>query len=101
MRLSLLLITTCCFSAFLPLARAGELLGDLAWQESAYNGPSVEDNIKLMDTDKNGFADVYEVRAFLASKHGKDYEKDTLDRWESTSTSKSCGSSFSKSLLSQ
>ncbi len=66
--------------------------------EPPYRGPSVEDNIALMDTDKNGFADVHEVRAFLESKHGKEYERDIFDRWESSSTSKSCGSSFSKSL---
>lgn len=34
-----------------------------------------------MDTDKNGFADVTEVR-FLALKNGTDYEKDILDRWQ-------------------
>lgn len=67
-------------------------------KELPYSGPSVEDNIALMDKDKNGFADVHEVRAFLESKHGKDYERVILDRWESASTSKSCGSSFSKSL---
>ena len=66
--------------------------------EPPYRGPSVEDHIALMDTDKNGFADVHEVRAFLESKHGKEYERDIFDRWESSSTSKSCGSSFSKSL---
>lgn len=67
-------------------------------KEQAYRGPTVEDHIALMDTDKNGFADVHEVRAFLQSKHGKEYEIDILDRWEARSTSKSCGSSFSKSL---
>ncbi len=67
-------------------------------EELPYSGPTVEDNVALMDIDKNGFADVHEVRAFLESKHGKEYEREMFDRWESTSTSKSCGSSFSKSL---
>ncbi len=67
-------------------------------KDQPYTGPSVEDYVALMDTDKNGFADVHEVRAFLESKHGKEYEREMLDRWETTSTSKSCGSSFSKSL---
>lgn len=66
-----------------------------------YTGPTVEDNISLMDTDKNGFADVLEVRAFLASKHGKDFEKALLDRWEVHSLGGGCTVPFSKEFLSE
>ena len=43
-----------------------------------------------MDTDKNGFADVTEVRAYLAQKNGSKYEKDILDRWQLRSQGRSC-----------
>ncbi len=66
-----------------------------------YTGPTVEDNILVMDTDKNGFADVLEVRAFLALKHGKDYEKALLDRWEVHSLGGGCTVPFSKEFLSE
>ncbi len=86
------------FSAFsLNLARAEDMLGYLT-DADRYVGPSVEDNIALMDTDKNGFADVFEVRAFLESKHGKDYEKELLDKWESSARGKSCSTPFAKDL---
>ena len=85
---------------FGQLAHAVDLLGYLTDNEGKYNGPSVEDNIKLMDTDKNGFADVFEVRAFLESKHGKGYEKDLLDKWESSASGKSCSTPFAKDLYS-
>ena len=58
------------------------VLGYLTDKDGKYTGPTVEANILAMDTDKNGFADVTEVRAFLALKHGKDYQKAVLDRWE-------------------
>jgi hypothetical protein len=51
-----------------------------------------------MDTDKNGFADVYEVRAFLELKHGKGYEKEVLDRVEAVAKGQSCNSPFAKDL---
>ncbi|MGB4812173.1 MAG: hypothetical protein WBP13_06790 [Methylophilaceae bacterium] len=71
---------------------AADLLPYLTDQAGSYTGATVEDNIKLMDTDKNGFADVLEVRAFLALKHGEDYEKALLDRWELHSHGNSCHS---------
>ena len=46
--------------------------------------------ILAMDTDKNGFADVTEVRAYLAQKNGSKYEKDILDRWQLRSQGRSC-----------
>ena len=66
--------------------------------EPEYLGPSVEDNIILMDTDKNGFADVFEVRAYLEKIHGKDYQKELLDKWEASASGKSCRTPFAKQL---
>jgi len=81
------------------VAAAEDLLGYLTDQSGRYVGPSVEDNIALMDTDKNGFADVFEVRAFLESKHGQGYEKELLDKWESSARGKSCSTPFAKELF--
>ncbi len=81
-----------------PNAGAEDLLGYLTDQSGRYTGPSVEDNIALMDKDKNGFADVFEVRAFLESQHGQGYEKELLDKWESSARGKSCSTPFAKDL---
>lgn len=77
---------------------AADLLEYLTDSSGKYAGPSVEDNIKLMDTDKNGFADVFEVRAFLELKHGKGYEKELLDKMESSARGNSCSTPFAKDL---
>jgi hypothetical protein len=69
---------------------ADDVLGYLTDKEGKYAGPTVEDNVAAMDTDKNGFADVTEVRAFLALKNGPEYEKEILDRWQLRSQGKSC-----------
>lgn len=79
---------------------AEDLLGHLTDQNGRYVGPTVEDNIMLMDKDKNGFADVYEVRAFLELKHGKGYEKELLDKLESSASGRSCSTPFAKDLYS-
>ena len=65
---------------------------------SKYSGPTVEENVAKMDTDKNGFADVFEVRAFLVAMHGSDYQKDLLDKWEASASGKSCSTPFAKEL---
>jgi len=52
----------------------------------------------LMDTDKNGYADIFEVRAYLEKIHGRDYQKELLDKWESSASGKSCSTSFAKQL---
>lgn len=84
----------------LPAAvHAEDLLGYLTDSNGRYTGPTVEDNVRLMDTDKNGFADVFEVRAFLEQKHGKGYEKELLDKWESSASGKSCSTPFAKDLF--
>jgi len=80
------------------VAWAEDLLGYLTDSAAKYSGPSLEDNVALMDTDKNGFADVFEVRAFLELKHGKGYEKELLDKWESSASGKSCSTPFAKDL---
>lgn len=66
-----------------------------------YTGPSVEDQVALMDTDKNGFADVFEVRAYLEKQHGKGYQKEVLDRWELSARGTSCTTPFAKELYSE
>lgn len=82
------------------VASAEDVLGYLTDKDGniKYIGPTVEDNIVSMDTDKNGFADVFEVRAFLELKHGKGYEKDLLDKLEASASGKSCSTPFAKEL---
>lgn len=70
---------------------AATILDVLTDTQGRYTGPTVEDNIALMDTDKNGFADAKEVRAFLELKHGKGYESKVLERFESVLRGASCG----------
>ena len=82
-------------------ASSDDFLGYFTDANGKYTGPTVEDNVALMDTDKNGFADVLEVRALLALKHGKGYEKALLDRWEVHSLSGGCPVPFAKEFLSE
>jgi len=77
------------------------VLNYLTDKDGRYTGPTVEENILKMDSDKNGFADVTEVRAFLALKHGKDYQKAVLDRWEVQSLGGGCPIPFAKEFLSE
>ena len=77
------------------------VLDYLTDKDGRYTGPTAEENILKMDTDKNGFADVTEVRAFLALKHGKDYQKAVLDRWEVQSLGGGCPIPFAKEFLSK
>jgi hypothetical protein len=87
-----------CLMTIAMMANATEILDYLTDKDGKYVGPSVADNIAKMDTDNNGFADVYEVRAFLEKKHGVDYQKDVLDRWFVAASGQSCGTSFAKEL---
>ncbi len=80
-------------------AQAESVVDYLTDAQGKYAGPTVEDNIKAMDTDTNGFADVTEVRAFLALKHGKDYQKEVLDRWEVRALGGGCPIPFAKEFL--
>jgi hypothetical protein len=60
--------------------------------------PSVEDNIRIMDTDHDGQVTVTELRAYLQAKYGKGYQQALLEQMEMKSGTKSCGSPFSQSL---
>jgi len=71
-------------------ASAADVLSYLTDKDGKYSGPTVEDNVAAMDTDKSGFADVTEVRAFLVLKNGSDYQKEILDRWQIRSQGRSC-----------
>lgn len=82
-----------------PVVIATTVVDYLTDEDTQYVGPTVEDNVTSMDTDKNGFADASEVRAFLEKKHGKGYESVLLDKFESSVTGTSCGSPFSKNLF--
>lgn len=82
----------------ITVVHAEDVLSYLTDKSGAYIGPSLEDNVLAMDTDKNGFADVFEVRAFLELKHGKGYQKEVLDRMEASASSKSCGTTFANDL---
>jgi hypothetical protein len=74
------------------------MLDYLTDKDGRYTGPTVEDKITKMDTDKNGFADVFEVRAYLVALHGSEYQKDLLDKWEASAKGKSCSTPFAKEL---
>lgn len=80
------------------VASADDVLGYLTDKDGNYVGPTLEDNVAAMDTDKNGFADVYEVHAFLELKHGKGYEKELLDKLDAAASGKSCSTPFAKEL---
>lgn len=101
MRKRLLLVSTGVYLlTVFSCASAEGVLDYLTDKDGKYIGPTLEDNVALMDTDKNGFADVYEVRAFLEVKHGKGYQKDLLDKWEASASGKSCSTPFAKELYS-
>lgn len=76
------------------------VLDYLTDKDGRYTGPTVEQNVAKMDTDKNGFADVTEVRAFLALKHGTEYQKAVLDRWEVQALGGGCPIPFAKEFYS-
>jgi len=75
-------------------AHAATILDVLTDTQGRYTGPTVEENVVSMDTDKNGFADASEVRAFLELKHGKGYESEVLERFEASLKGTSCGTPF-------
>ncbi len=79
-------------------AETASVLDYLTDKDGRYTGPTVEEKIAKMDTDKNGFADVFEVRAYLVALHGSEYQKDLLDKWEASASGKSCSTPFAKEL---
>jgi hypothetical protein len=98
----LLLATTAASAVETAVSNQGlSVLDYLTDADGKYTGPTVEQNIIKMDTDKNGFADLTEVRAFLASKHGSEYQKAVLDRWEVQALGGGCPIPFAKEFLSE
>lgn len=95
------LIVATCLLLMVKVAIAEDILDYLTDKDGKYAGPTVEQNIVKMDTDKNGFADVLEVRAYLALKHGKDYQKELLDRWEVRAMGGGCPIPFAKEFVSE
>ena len=93
----------CCMTLMLMVShvQAESIIDYLTDASGKYIGPTVEDQVALMDKDKNGFADVFEVRAYLESQHGKGYQKALLDRWELSAAGNSCGASFAKELYTE
>ncbi len=61
--------------------------------------PGVEDNIRAMDTDRDGMVTAHEVRAFIEARRGKDFEQRLLDDFELLAGGRSCASPFSRSTF--
>lgn len=80
--------------------QAESMLDYLTDTNGKYIGPTVEDQVAIMDKDHNGFADVFEVRAYLEKQHGVGYQKALLDKWEASASGKSCSTPFAKELYS-
>jgi hypothetical protein len=57
----------------------------------------VEGNIQVLDKDHDGMVTVFEIRAFIEARHGKQYQQEVLDDMESSASGKSCSSPFAKS----
>ncbi len=87
------------FSMLFSLQGGAAIIDDLTNAEGYYTGPSVEERIVMMDTDKNGFVDVFEVRKFLEKQHGVGYKKALLDRLELNAMPNSCGTNFVDQLV--
>ena len=79
------------------------LAASLCWplaalsEPQAGDQPSVEENIRAMDRDRDGMVSVSEIRTYLESRHGKGYEKQLMDTLESRG-GPSCSSPFSRSF---
>lgn len=58
--------------------------------------PSVESNIREMDTDRDGMVTMAEVRHHLQKHYGNGYKKSLLEKLEARAEAKSCGSPFSR-----
>jgi hypothetical protein len=99
-KMTKLILATCLFFCT-NASNAEDILDYLTDKDGLYTGPTVEQNVAAMDSDKNGFADVLEVRAFLALKHGKDYQKALLDRWEVRAMGGGCPIPFAKEFVSE
>ena len=60
--------------------------------------PSVADNMKSMDQDKDGIVTAEEITQYLQAQHGRNYKQSVLDELQRVSNSRSCGSPFSRSV---
>lgn len=60
--------------------------------------PSTEQNLREMDTNKDGMVSVLEVRAALEARHGKDYEKAALDDLVARASGRSCSTPFAQNF---
>lgn len=61
--------------------------------------PSVQENIAAMDRDRDGMVTVFELRAFIEAKHGKDYQAAVLDQMEAAASGRSCTTPFAGAML--
>lgn len=69
-----------------------------SYGQSTEQEPSVEQNIKAMDKDKDGMVSTEEMKVYLQTLHGSSYQQEALDSMEASMSSKSCGSPFSHSF---
>lgn len=69
-----------------------------SYGQSIESEPSVEQNIKAMDKDKDGMVSTEEMKVYLQALHGSSYQQEALDNMEASMSSKSCGSPFSHSF---
>lgn len=79
---------------------AGLALAVCAIPVAAAESPfiTVEERLQKMDKDHDGMVTVEEVRAYIETVHGKDFNKPVMDEMVSAANSKSCGSPFSRSF---
>jgi len=49
----------------ISIASADDVLIYLVDSDDGYSGPTVEDNIAAMDTDKNGFACIFSTKKWI------------------------------------
>jgi Ca2+-binding EF-hand superfamily protein len=82
-------VTFACISLTTPV---------LAEDVSAKAYPSMEENLRQMDTDKDGMVSVHEVRAALEARHGKGYEQSLLADMESSASGRSCSTPFAQNF---
>lgn len=95
MKNTLILVLMFCSPA-ISLAETAE--SSHAEQSSAAGWPSVKDRLREMDKDRNGMVTASEVRGYLQAKHGKGYEKNILDKMQSSENGLSCGTPFAQSF---
>lgn len=70
----------------------------VADEAPAKSAPSVEDNIRAMDRDRDGMVTITEIRAYLETRNGKGYRHEVLDGMEAKAGGSSCASPFTRSF---